>query len=163
MVPEPKNPEPKLEDDGPKRAKLLGKKFKSENVVYCYNLSSQNHLRVKRFLKKVDGSGGDKEYAQFFIERVGLDRVRFRNVGYGTTYVVINSPNELTYSDVPSPNAEFYVVKHGRYGGSELVYSFESVAYPGKYIAFDSKGNAREPKRSSFGLDGQFYVRLKKK
>ena len=153
------------ESSGPRRAKLLGAKFKNENIVYVYNLASQKHLRIKRFMKKVDGAGGDKEYSQFYVEKVGLDRIRLRNVGYGVSYVVVKSPTELTYSDSVTAEAEFYVVKHGRYGGasSEPVYSLESCAFPGTHVGFDQKGNAKQPKNSGLGLDGQFYFRVVKK
>jgi len=150
-------------ETGPRRAKLLGKKFKNDNKVYVYNLASQQHLRIKRFFKAVDGAGADKEYSQFYIEKVGLDRIRLRNVGYGTTYVVVNSPTDLNFSDNATTNSEFFVVKHGRYGGktSEPVYSLESCAYPGTYVGFDQKGNAKAPNKAGLGLDGQFYFRVK--
>jgi len=112
--------------------------------------------------KKVDGGGKDKEYSQFAIQREGLDRIKLRNVGHKSSFVVVKNPNELSFDDVGGREAEFYVVKHGKIGGGDRVYSFESVTCPGTFIGFDQKGNAKEPKSVALGVDGQFTLRVVK-
>ena len=57
-------------------------------------------------------------------------------------------------------DCEFWVVEHGRYGGADEVYSFESTKYPGSFMAFQKNGKPGHLISPDLPISTQFRLRI---
>ena len=135
---------------GPVRATNLGKQWHHGNIILLQNLGSRKNLRINK-QGYVDGLGGEGQWAQFMVERVGADRVKLRNMGHNN-YLRVHNPHQIDHGP-GGPHCEFYVVKHGH-----KTYSLESVAHPGCHVGIHDNGSAKQPGQTGTGKHAQFNV-----
>ena len=142
---------------GPIRAIKLGKRWRHGNLIELRNLATRKNLRIDKH-NNVDGLGGGMKWANFYVERTGVDRVKLRNSGHGN-YLRCH-PHGLDHGP-GGPQCEFWVVKHGKQGG-EKVYSLESCSHPGHYVGFHDNGSVKPPHNTGLGAHGSFHIIVKK-
>jgi hypothetical protein len=141
---------------GPIRASHLGKKWNNGNVILLHNMSTHKNMRINK-RGVVEGCGKEGKWAQFAVERTGVDRVKLRSIGHGNAY--LRCSREALDHGPGGPHCEFYVVKHGKCGG-EASYSLESVAHPGCYVGFLENGSVKTPHHTGLGPHGTFHVKV---
>mmetsp|Transcript_37059 Transcript_37059/g.51123 ORF Transcript_37059/g.51123 Transcript_37059/m.51123 type:complete len:366 (+) Transcript_37059:53-1150(+) len=145
---------------GPRRCNNLGSSFRNGSKIHLNSIHTSHNVRITRFTSTLEAMGGDRDMAKFMIDKVGADRVKFRSVGHPNKFLRISSPTIFDSEGSGGLDCEFWVVEHGRYGGADEVYSFESTKYPGSFMAFQKNGKPGHLISPDLPISTQFRLRI---
>jgi len=133
-----------------KRPGEIGK-LKQGGLIRLKSVATKKNLRITEH-GKVDGNGGEGQWATFIVHRVGKNHIKLQSVGNNKHWLRIKD-GVLDGEGVGGPWTELKVVRHG--GG---YVSLESIKTPGHHVGVLPDGCPKAPGSTGTGPHGTFKI-----
>lgn len=135
---------------------LSSSPFKNGNVLILQSVESSFAVKILELTRRLDAADCAENGTQFTVTTRGNDRITFQDPD--KQYLRLNNRQQADCMGQGDLSCEFYVHEHPSRHRSHVLYSFESVAFPGCFLGFDDAGRLLPPDVVGFGSASQFNV-----